>query len=189
MPNPTVEERRWIDALENARFGVWDLDPRLETVHYAPAWKARLGFPRVQSADSTSFWRCRVHPGDLDAMLGSLRAHLDGHADSYSACFRLRSNGSGYRTMVSRGRVIARDANGVATRMVGTMVDLTSRPVVTARHGLASEDPHEIAVPSSTHLPLHAALALGSAAAAGSEARTLLDHIDDLLDIALRDAA
>ena len=118
MPNPTVEHRRWLQAIENAHFGVWDLDPRQETVHYAPAWKARLGFPRVHAADSTSFWRCRVHPGDVERMLGSLRSHLDGHADSYSACFRLRSNGSGYRAMVSRGRVIEPVLHGPNVRVV-----------------------------------------------------------------------
>ena len=186
MPTPTVDERRWLHALENARFGVWDLDPRLESVHYAPAWKAHLGFPRVHAADSTSFWRCRVHPNDMDVMLDSLRRHLDGSADSYSACFRLRSNGSGYRTVVSRGRVVERDARGAATRMVGTMVDLTPRPVVVTRHGLASEDPREAVMAAPARLPLHAALAAG---AASEPARTLVDAVSDLLDLALRDAA
>ena len=173
MPNPTAEHRRWLQAIENAHFGVWDLDPRQETVHYAPAWKARLGFPRLHAADSTSFWRCRVHPGDVERMLGSLRSHLDGHADSYSACFRLRSNGSGYRAMVSRGRVIERDAHGAATRMVGTMIDLSSRPVVAARQGLASEDPQELLLMAPGRALLPALMA---------------EHIADLLDIALRDA-
>ncbi len=174
MPSPTVEERRWLHALETARFGVWDLDPRLETVHYAPAWKARLGFPRVHAPDSTSFWRCRVHPDDVDPMLVSLRSHLDGHADSYTMRFRLRSNGSGYRTMLSRGRVVERDAHGDATRMLGTMVDLTARPVVAARQGLASEDPHEALLIATERAPLPAVMA---------------DRIGDLLDLALRDAA
>jgi hypothetical protein len=184
MTRPTVEERRWLQALENARIGVWDLDPRLETVHYSPAWKARLGFPRVLAPDSTSFWRCRVHPEDVDTMLLSLRSHLDGHAESYTMRFRLRSNGSGYRTMLSRGRVVERDRHGVATRMVGTMVDLTARPVVTTRHGLASEDPHEAHGSAPVRRPLHAVLG-----AADPVARALVERIDDLLELALRDAA
>ena len=173
MPLLTADHRRWLHALDAGRFGAWDLDPRLEQVHYSPQWKAHLGFPRLAAADDTSFWRCRVHPGDVETMLGSLRSHLDGHADSYSACFRLRSNGSGYRTVVSRGRVIERDARGAATRMVGTMVDLSSRPVVAARQGLASEDPQELLLMAPGRAPLPALMA---------------DHIADLLDIALRDA-
>lgn len=186
MPRPTPEEQRWLQALERAQFGVWDLDPRLETVHYSPQWKARFGFPRIHAADSTSFWRCRVHPDDVDGMLGSLRRHLDGHADSYAMHFRLRSNGSGYRTVLSRGRVVARDGHGQATRMVGTMIDLTARPLSRLPQGLASEDP--TGVPQLHHAPLHALLGAGEAAAA-SGGPALVDQVDDLLDIALRESA
>lgn len=188
MTLPTTDHRRWLQALDAARFGAWDLDPRLEQVHYSPQWKAHLGFPRIAAADSTSFWRCRVHPADVDTMMHSLRAHLDGHADHYSACFRLRSNGSGYRTMVSRGRVIERDATGAATRMVGTMVDLTPRPAATAGHGLAAEDPQaESAASVLGRAPLHLELGLGTSTLL-PESPALIDRVADLLDLALRDA-
>lgn len=181
----TAEERRWRLALESATFGVWDLDPRAETVHYASPWKARLGFPRIHAPDSTAFWRCRVHPADVDAMLVSLRAHLDGFSSSYEMRFRLRSNGSGYRTMLSRGRVIERDHRGDATRMVGTMVDLTGRPAAAASHGLPAEEPGQAG--AGPHSSLHAALGVGSA---GRErAHGVIDLIDDLLERALREGA
>ena len=70
-----------------------------------------------------------VHPDDFQAMLRALRAHLDGFAPHYEMQFRLRGNGFGYRTVLSRGRVVARDHRGDATRMVGTMIDLTGRPL------------------------------------------------------------
>jgi len=189
-------------AIENSTFGVWDLDPRLDTVHYSPQWKARLGFPRIDAPDSSAFWRCRVHPDDFDPMLGSLRAHLDGCAPSYEMRFRLRSNGSGYRTMLSRGRVVARDELGHATRMVGTMVDLTGRPSSAATYGLAAERPeqtdawrrppfHEVL--GLAH-PRHGTLGAASEALKGLTAGSaqahprLVELIDDLLDIALREA-
>lgn len=184
MPHPTPEEHRWLQALESARFGVWDLDPRLETVHYSPQWKARLGFPRIHAADSTSFWRCRVHPEDVDTMLDQLRAHLDGHSASYAMRFRLRSNGSGYRTMLSRGRVVARDADGQALRVVGTMVDLTPRPVAPAPAAIASEHGTELDV---TGMPLLQALRAPGGGTAGP-CLALVDRIDDLLERALREA-
>ena len=198
MSERTVEEQRWLRAVESATFGVWDLDPRLETVHYAPQWKARLGFPRIHEADSTAFWRCRVHPDDLAPMLGSLRSHLDGHAPSYEMRFRLRSTGSGYRTVLSRGRVVTRDPLGNATRMVGTTVDLTGRPVATAPHGLAAEEPGQIA--DSARWPLHAVLGVACPSSVGAQGRfgsvgdasraapRLVEMIDDLLDMALRES-
>lgn len=123
-------ETRWWQAIEAGGLGVWDLRPELETVHYSPQWKQRLGFPDPYEADSTHFWRCRVHPDDLEGMLAAMRAHMlapDARPD-YEATFRLRSNGSGYRLVRSRGRAIERGAEGQVLRMVGTMVDLTGRP-------------------------------------------------------------
>lgn len=114
--------------MEEGELGIWDLRLDLETVHYSPQWKQRLGFPEPHSADSTHFWRCRVHPEDLQPMLAAIRAHAAGGQPGYEAVFRLRSNGSGYRRVHSRGRVIERNAEGRALRMVGTMVDLTERP-------------------------------------------------------------
>lgn len=200
MSDRTVEEQGWLRAVENATFGVWDLDPRLEMVHYPPQWKARLGFPRIHAPDSTAFWRCRVHPDDLDPMLRALRSHLDGYSPSYEMRFRLRSNGSGYRTVLSRGRVVARDPRGHATRMVGTMVDLTGRRIAAAPHGLAGED-SELAIKAS-RLPLHAVLGVacpqdGSAGDrsgsggldAAHDAHRLIGLISDLLDRALHEGS
>jgi PAS domain S-box-containing protein len=120
-------ERRWGLALQTARFGVWDLDPRNERVHYSPQWKAMLGYGAVDEADTTATWRARVHPEDLQAMLSALGAHLDGGSDAYECEFRLRAADGSYRWVLSRGRVVQADAAGLALRMVGTLTDVTDR--------------------------------------------------------------
>jgi hypothetical protein len=202
MSDRTLEERRWANAIENARFGVWDLGPCLDIVHYSPQWKARLGFPRIDAPDSSAFWRCRVHPDDFEPMMGSLRSHLDGRSSTYEMRFRLRSNGSGYRTMLSRGRIVARDSLGNATRMLGTMVDLTGRPASVANYGLATEGPGQ--TDELPRLPFHAILGAtrplhgiraasnrtleGGQTGGAQESHRLVELVDDLLDIALRDA-
>lgn len=186
MSDLTVEEQGWLQAIGTATFGVWDLDPRLEMVHYSPPWKARFGFPQIQAPDSTGFWRSRVHPEDFSSMLGSLRSHLDGFSSSYEMQFRLRTNGSGYRTVLSRGRVVERDHRGNATRMVGTMVDLTGRPPTAQPHGLATELAG--APVAASRLPLHALLGLTGRVEADIEGRQLVESIADLLDIALNES-
>lgn len=202
VSNQTREEIRWAIAIEEAAFGVWDLDPRLDTVHYSPRWKTRLGFPRIDAPDSSAFWRCRVHPDDLKPMLAALRSHLDGCSSTYESRFRLRSNGSGYRTMLSRGRVVARDGLGNCTRMIGTMIDLTGWPASVGSYGLATEEPRPTG--ECSRVPFHAALGVarqlreisgptcatleqGSAGNA-HESRRPVELIHDLLDVALREA-
>jgi len=180
MPDRTPQRHRWRAALESGLFGTWDLDLPREMVHYSPQWKARLGFPRIHEPDSTGFWRCRVHPEDVGPMLNALRRHFDGKSATYEHRFRLRSNGSGYRTMLSRGRVVAHSAAGRATRMVGTMVDLTPRAMSAAAHSLATEDPQDAI--GAYRPPFHAMLGI-------DPTDPLMDAVGDLLDRALHEVA
>jgi len=120
-------EQRWSLAERNAGFGVWDLDVRNQRVVYSPQWKARLGYAEADGPDSTATWRGRVHPEDLQPMLSALTGHLDGRRPEYEHEFRLRAADGEYRWVLSRGRVVERDAAGAALRAVGTLVDLTER--------------------------------------------------------------
>lgn len=185
--------------MDSGAMGVWDLRMTLETVHYSPQWKQRLGFPEPYSADSTHFWRCRVHPDDLQPMMTAVQAHASGGLPGYEARFRLRSNGSGYRLVHSRGRIVER-RDGQAVRMVGTMIDLTPRPL-TPQPGLP-EGPRGLMAGLPVALPFHVLLGGASvpealrhlpersAVVAEERARLLalmaevldatLDHLDDL---------
>ncbi|NCT84254.1 MAG: PAS domain-containing protein [Comamonadaceae bacterium] len=174
------------EAVDRGELGLWDLRPELETVHYSPQWKQRLGFPEPYSADSTHFWRCRVHPDDLDAMLAALRAHTRGAKPWYEATFRLRSNGSGYRVVRSWGRVIAQTADGRTTRMLGTMLDLTPRPC-TPRGGLP-EGPRSVENGAALEPPFHELLSVwradegaDTASAMSAAAAQVLHLLDDVL--------
>jgi len=150
QPSQDLRLRRTVEAGE---LGLWDLRLDLETVHYSPQWKLRFGFPEPHDADSTHFWRCRVHPDDLEIMLTAMRAHLRGGMPCYEAEFRLRSNGSGYRIVHSRGRVIECSSDGRPVRMVGAMIDLTERPCI-PRGGLPAGSRGAMAV-SPLALPFH----------------------------------
>jgi len=120
-------ERRWGLALQNARFGIWDLDVVGQRVHYSPEWKAMLGYGTADEPDATAVWRARVHPEDLPAMLAALDAHLGGRSASYECEFRLRAADGSYRWVLSRGRSAQVDAGGQALRVVGTLTDVTDR--------------------------------------------------------------
>jgi len=188
MLQPPVEIR-WRQAVDAGDLGIWDLRFDLETVHYSPQWKLRLGFPEPHRADSTHFWRCRVHPDDLEGMLAALRAHARGEQPGYEAKFRLRSNGSGYRLMHSRGRVVERNAEGRALRMVGAMIDLTGRPLTPV--GGLPEGPRGAMEGVPLALPFHRLLGIQNASTDALDPLLLLerDHllglVGDLLDAAV----
>ena len=98
---------------------------------------------------------------------------------------------------------MARDKLGNATRMIGTMVDLTGRPASVANYGLATEEPGR--ANGSPRLPFHALLGVArpfdgihdsvseireqGATSIAQESHRLVELIDDLLDFALREAS
>jgi PAS domain S-box-containing protein len=122
-----ILEQRWGMALQSAGFGVWDLDLPNEQVHYSPEWKAMLGYEDSPWADRTAVWRSRVHPDDLRPMIDALSGHLSGRSAQYEKEFRLRAADGRYLWVLSRGRVVQRDAEGRPLRMVGTLTDMTDR--------------------------------------------------------------
>lgn len=144
----------WRQAIEAGELCVWDLRPNLEMVAHSPQWKQKLGFPKPHAADRTHFWRCRVHPEDLDGMLSAMRAHMRGDEATYESTFRLRSNGSGYRVVHSRGRVVERCVQRGVLRMVGTMIDVTPRPS-TPGGGLPGDGPRTSPDAPAFERPFH----------------------------------
>ena len=63
-----------------------------------------------------------IHPADVESVVLAWRLHLAGSTAEYDMQYRLRDGQSWRR---SRGRVIERDASGIACRMVGTTKDIT----------------------------------------------------------------
>ncbi len=120
-------ERRWGLALHSAQFGVWDLDIARQRVLYSPQWKDMLGYGATDEEDDAATWRARVHPDELQGMLAAQVDHIAGRTETYQCEFRILASDGRYRWVMSRGRVVERDSEGKALRMIGTLTDLTDR--------------------------------------------------------------
>ena len=70
-------------------------------------------------------YRKYIHPDDLAGFEQALVAHLKGQADFFEASYRTPDLGGDWRWLLTRGRVVERDANGRALRLVGTTQDIS----------------------------------------------------------------
>ncbi|MDD3445527.1 MAG: EAL domain-containing protein, partial [Zavarzinia sp.] len=122
-----TSESRWSFALESARHGVWDRDIPAGRTYYSTVWKAMLGYSDREVSDLSSEWARLIHPDDLARADELDRACIDGGCESFECELRMRHKDGHWVWILDRGRVIARDDRGRATRMIGTHVDISAR--------------------------------------------------------------
>lgn len=123
-------EQRLKMALDGSDLAVWDWDGASDSIYLSEAWSGIVGGAARATATSSKALAALVHPDDLDKVRAALAAVHEGGQDSYSVEHRVRTAHGTYRWINSRGRVVARDARGAATRMVGTNADITLRKSV-----------------------------------------------------------
>jgi diguanylate cyclase (GGDEF)-like protein/PAS domain S-box-containing protein len=125
---PVTEASPRLDFILNTiGEGLWDWDLKTDRVYYAPRWHALLGYTVGELSDRIDEWASRVHPKDLAACQTALERHRTGTTPDASCEHRLRCKDGSWRWMLYRARITERDANGTATRIMGTLNDITDR--------------------------------------------------------------
>ncbi|WP_269496783.1 sensor domain-containing diguanylate cyclase [Castellaniella sp. S9] len=120
-------------AVAESGTGIWDRDVQGGRIHYSAGWKAILGYAEDEIGDDIRDSYRRVHPDDLEYVKATMQAHFDGLTDAYEVEHRIRCKDGSYKWVHSRGRVVSRDAQGVALRMIGTTTDNTALHTVSER--------------------------------------------------------
>ena len=114
-------------AVEGVGEGIWEWDIRTRTVHYSARAKAILGYAPEDSPVYRLLWPTRVHPDDRRRVSVALRDHLEGKVPTYICEYRARCKAGGFKWVLSRGIVVARDAHGKPLRMTGMFSDISER--------------------------------------------------------------
>ncbi|MDX6605571.1 MAG: hypothetical protein QOD14_111 [Solirubrobacterales bacterium] len=125
-------KERYALAVRGANDGIWDWDLTRGRVYFAPRWKAITGYSDGEIGTSPEDWLGRVHPDDVDRVQAEIDAHLGGRTPHFESEHRIRHADGGYRWVLSRG-VAIRGENGRATRMAGSMSNITERKAAEER--------------------------------------------------------
>jgi diguanylate cyclase (GGDEF)-like protein/PAS domain S-box-containing protein len=133
-------EERYALAVRAASDGIWDWDLGTGIVYFSPRWHAILGRPEQESEAAPEAWFELVHPDDVDRLRETVAAHLRGATAHLASEHRMRHAGGGWRWVLTRGLAI-RGPNGGATRMAGSMSDITDRRE--AEHRLQHDALHD----------------------------------------------
>ncbi len=88
--------------------------------------KSLLGHAGCAASQKISFWFDHIHPKDLARIQGGLRIAFTGSDETWKGEYRFRRADGTYANILERG-LILRDTRGKAVRLVGTMMDVTTR--------------------------------------------------------------
>ncbi|MBW3564552.1 MAG: EAL domain-containing protein [Acidobacteria bacterium] len=119
-------EQRYALSVRGANDGLWVWDLVRHTVYYSPRWKAMLGWNEDEIADSPEEWFGRIHPGEVEVVRMAIEMHRRAETPAIEVEHRMYCRDGTYRWMLTRG-LAQRDATGEATRLAGSMTDMTER--------------------------------------------------------------
>jgi PAS domain S-box-containing protein len=125
-------EERLRLASEAATDVVWDWNLVDDTM-FAPRWAEAYGYPPEAAPRTGAELAPYIHPDDMPAFDDAMRRAITGERDTVEFEHRVRAGTGEWRWMLARGRVVARDAQGKATRVVGACSDVTERKLLLAK--------------------------------------------------------
>ncbi|MBX3405202.1 MAG: PAS domain S-box protein [Phycisphaeraceae bacterium] len=120
-------EQQYRSLFEAQPDPAWEWDVAADRTMFSATWPRLLGHDDPAAAEAESDWEGRLHPDDRSRVLALLEQAVAGQTDEYESEYRIRTRDGSYRWVLSRGRVVDRDAGGRATRMIGGITDMTDR--------------------------------------------------------------
>ena len=128
-------------ATDAAEIGVWDWDiDRADQWFASPTYFTMLGYEPEEGFANRSLWIERLHPEDRPDIERRIQAVLAGDDVPYQYETRIRHANGTYRWISVAGRVLQRDKDGKATRLMGIRLDITDRKLTEERLRLSEEN-------------------------------------------------
>ena len=120
-------EERFSIAVEGAGHGILDWNIRTGKLLCSRLCMAMLGYAENDIPQHINAWRGRVHPDDKRRVQKSLIAYLTDQRPNYVIELRLRCKDRGYKWILCKASIVARDSDGKAIRMIGVHTDISIR--------------------------------------------------------------
>ncbi len=118
-------EERHALALEGSNDGLWDWRVGEQDIHLSARWKRILGYASDELPDFVEEWFSRVHQDDYDRLRHDFDTYLESpHIPHFENEHRLLHRDGTWRHVLVRGKTV-RDAKGRATRVAGSLTDVT----------------------------------------------------------------
>ncbi|NTW97768.1 MAG: PAS domain S-box protein, partial [Oscillochloris sp.] len=114
-------------ALDGGSLGTWESNLRTGKLSSDQRTLIIFGIGPDKVDNSREAWRARIHPDDLPRVDAALEAHLANRTPAFESEIQFRHSDGSWRWLLTRGRIVERDAAGAPVRLAGTYMDITER--------------------------------------------------------------
>ncbi|MEO6637887.1 MAG: PAS domain-containing protein [Ginsengibacter sp.] len=113
------------EALSSAtNDAIWDYDILANRVFYNDRLVKIFGYPRIELADNTLWWKNNIHPEDRQRVIEKMDSLLDSMESSWEDEYLFRCKNGEYKNVYDRSFIV-RDSDGKPSRLIGAMKDVT----------------------------------------------------------------
>jgi len=119
-------EERFRTLAKATNDAVWDWDLNTNTVWCSDGVLTLFGYHLENNETEPAWWLERIHPDDREMVEAFLFEVVRGTELSWVDEYRFRCADGSYKDVYDRGYVL-RDSEGRAVRMIGAMLDITTR--------------------------------------------------------------
>lgn len=109
----------------SSELGLWDWNLVTNVVHYDERWCEMLGYQVSELKMDLSTWQTLVHPDDLEFSTHLFQDYLCGRSDRYEVKYKMRHKNGSWIPILSTGKILRRNEEGIPTRFTGTHYDLS----------------------------------------------------------------
>jgi len=110
-----------------ANDGMWDWNIVTNEVYFDPRYYEMAGYNIDEFPHRLEEFEKRIHPDDIEFVMGEARKHLNGEVERFIVEFRFKKKDEDWLWVMGRGVIIERDESKAPLRFVGTHTDITER--------------------------------------------------------------
>lgn len=120
-------ENRFRFVTESMNEGVWDWNPVTNKIYLSDSCSKMLGSTPSEIAGEFQEWLKLLAEKDRVHVMAEATACIEGRSEAFSAEFPVQTKDDQCRWILVRGKAAVRDASRRASRVVGTMTDVSDR--------------------------------------------------------------
>ncbi|MFZ6780270.1 EAL domain-containing protein [Undibacterium sp. Ji83W] len=127
-----ASEERLQMAIAATSEALWDWDVPSGKVYRSQHYYEMTGYAESEDTQDLEFIKRQIYPDDVALVLQHIKNFRNTHYSDVDFEYRLLTKQGEIKWVHTRGRVVSRDAEGNALRVVGTLADINEKKIIAA---------------------------------------------------------